>query len=414
MKDNSDLTPSDRLSLIVDTGLCIGCGLCQSVAGPNQILIERAANGYEYPVAREALDHESVDRIYDTCPGVRIDGLPKEQGQGDPIDPVWGTYRRVTRAYAADPAIRHIGSTGGVLTALGIYLLESSRVDFILHVKASRDYPIGGQQQISRSRKEVLDAAGSRYGPAAPLIDLPELLNRGQRFAFIGKPCDVSALRSYARHDPRVDALCQYFLTLVCGGYGQPQDTFEFIRSMGLDPDEVIDFRYRGYGCPGATRAETHDGQVVEKNYLDFWGEDENSWSLPFRCKICPDAIGESADLAVSDTWLGGSPAWKGQEDDPGTNAIVVRTNTGDELLESALQHGVLAIERNIDIREMDVYQPHQVDKKYAAWGRHAGLRAARGIAPVTHRLRIRELAKNNTFRKNLTEARGTRQRMAR
>ena len=77
-------------------------------------------------MAREALDHESVDRIYDTCPGVRIDGLPKEQGQGDPIDPVWGTYRRVTRAYAADPAIRHIGSTGGVLTALGIYLLESS------------------------------------------------------------------------------------------------------------------------------------------------------------------------------------------------------------------------------------------------------------------------------------------------
>ena len=42
---------------------------------------------------------------------------------------------------------------------------------------------------------------------------------------------------------------------------------------------------------------------------------------MPFRCKICPDAIGESADVAALDTWPGGSP--KGE--DEGFNAVIAR-----------------------------------------------------------------------------------------
>ena len=35
---------------------------------------------------------------------------------------------------------------------------------------------------------------------------------------FIGKPCDLTALRNYAEVDPRVDELVRYWLTMVCGG----------------------------------------------------------------------------------------------------------------------------------------------------------------------------------------------------
>ena len=37
-------------------------------------------------------------------------------------------------------------------------------------------------------------------------------------------------------------------------------------------------------------------GRVVELDYLDMWGEDDSAWSLPFRCKVCPDGIGEAAE----------------------------------------------------------------------------------------------------------------------
>ena len=101
-------------------------------------------------------------------------------------------------------------------------------------------------------------------------------------------------------------------------------------------------FRYRGQGCPGPTTFETRDGAVTNMRYTDFWGEDESGWSLPFRCKICPDGIGESADIAVSDTWPGGSPDPATEDQDKGLNAMIARTAAGKELMEAAIRDGAL------------------------------------------------------------------------
>jgi coenzyme F420 hydrogenase subunit beta len=413
MMDSETRTPEARLYRIVEEGLCIGCGLCQSVAGAERLAMVVTPEGNERPYATAPLDHETVDRIYDVCPGTRLEGLPEtEIVEETEIDAVWGPYVRIVRAYAADPEVRFKGSTGGVLTALGAYLIESGRVALVLHAKASKSQPSFGERHVSHTRAEVLAGMGSRYGPTAPLVDLGEALDRGQPFAYIGKPCDVSALRNFARHDPRVDQLCRYKLALVCGGFMPPPDMRAFLRAIGIDYREVVDLRYRGYGCPGPTRIETRGGTVVEKNYLDFWGEDESSWSLPFRCKVCPDAIGEAADLAASDTWPGGGPTWEGQADDPGTNAILARTRTGLDLMEAAERDGALVIERDVSARDMDDYQPHQVNKKRAVWARHLGLRTVGRLAPEARRLRIAELAKDNGVTENLRTARGTRRRV--
>ena len=340
--------PTERLYAIVEQGLCIGCGLCQSVAGKDRVRVTKTLNGYLAPVVEGELDHETVDRIYAVCPGTRVEGLPEQLVEADTIqDNVWGPWRRMVRAWAGDPAVRFEGSTGGVLTALGTYLLSSKRVDFILHVKTSSTEPSFGERALSFTEADVIEAAGSRYGPAAPLIDVDEVLDRNQPFAFIGKPCDISALRNYAKQDERVDELVKYWLTLVCGGYGTPQGTVAFYKRMGIDPDEVTGLRYRGRGCPGPTRVET-GGKAREFHYIDYWGEDETTWQLPFRCKICPDAIGEAADVAALDTWIGGSPTREGSVDDPGTNAIIARTRVGEELIAAAAADGALTLEYDI------------------------------------------------------------------
>jgi len=305
---NDGETPTERLNAIVEQGLCIGCGLCQSVAGKNRVRVTRTSNGYLTPVVEGELDHATVDRIYAVCPGTRVEGLPTGLVESDTHhDNVWGPWRRTVRAWAADPEVRFEGSTGGALTALAAYLLASKRVDFILHVKTSTSEPSFGEATLSFTEANVFEAAGSRYGPAAPLLDIGEALDRNQPFAFIAKPCDIGALRNYAQQDDRVDRLVRYWLTMVCGGYGTPRGTDAFFRRSAIDPEAVTGLRYRGRGCPGPTRVETADS-VQEFHYIDYWGEDETTWALPFRCKICPDGIGEAADIAASDTWVGGSP----------------------------------------------------------------------------------------------------------
>ncbi len=405
-------SPSERLYAIVEQGLCIGCGLCQSIAGAESLRVCKTESGYEQPVVVGELDHATVDRIYAACPGTRIEGLPESLLEDDTrIDNVWGPWRRIVRAWAADPKIRFEGSTGGVMTALGQYLLASERVAFILQVRTSAAEPTFGERTLSFTDAAVIEAAGSRYGPAAPLIDIADVLARGEPFAFFAKPCDVAALRNYALQDQRVDALLRYCVVMVCGGYGTPQGTNEFFRRVGIDPDAVTALRYRGRGCPGPTRVETAAG-AHEYHYIDYWGEDETTWTLPFRCKICPDGIGEAADLAVSDTWIGGGPNRIDSETDPGVNGVIARTRAGEELLAAAAAAGALEIEYDLAPDDMSVYQPHQMHKKYAAWARHQGLGDAGRIVPQTARLRIEELAAELPEESNRYQREGMRARV--
>ena len=183
------------------------------------------------------------------------------------------------------------------------------------------------------------------------------------------------------------------------------------MRQLGVERDALKALRYRGYGCPGPTRVETRDGRVIEKNYVDFWGEDESAWQLPFRCKICPDGIGDAADIAMADTWVGGTPPRSGQEGDAGTNAMIVRTSRAATLVERAVAAGYLVTGDALTPRDLDRFQPHQVDKKKAVWSRFVGMRSAGRIVPDVSRLRLKPLARENTLSENLAQARGTRRR---
>ena len=402
------MSQEDRFYRIVEEGLCIGCGLCQAVAGPERIEIVKASNGELRPRVRAQLDEATVDLIYATCPGTRVEGLPPELAEAAPFhDLVWGPYHRLVLGWAAEPAVRFEGSTGGVLTALGRYLLASERVAFLLQVKASEAEPTHGEATLSETESAVLEAAGSRYGPTAPLVALDAALARDEPFAVIAKPCDLNALRNLAHHDPRIDRLVRYWLTPVCGGYMPDAAMSAFLARLGIDRAQVTGLRYRGRGCPGPTTLSLADGDRRELHYLDVWGEDESAWSLPFRCKICPDGIGEAADIAAADCWPGGSPDREGSASDPGTNALIVRTAAGLALLEAAVRDGALVLGEAVDAAFMDDVQPHQVKKKRAAFARFQGLRDAGGLAPETVGLRLEELAKRNEETANARERQG-------
>jgi coenzyme F420 hydrogenase subunit beta len=392
------------LEEIVRNGLCIGCGLCQSIGGAARVQLAMTESGRERPIAVAPLDQETLRLINDVCPGTRIEGAEPARLPADVrTDPVWGPWRRMAIGYAGDPEIRHRGSTGGVLTALGQYLLGVGEVDFILHVAASREAPMRSSRQISFDAAQVLEGTGSRYGPAAPLVDFLEILDRNRPFAFIGKPCDVNAVRNLARHDARVDRLMRYALTFVCGGASDLGKSEDVLQGFGLTEEELTLFRYRGFGNPGPTRLETRDGRVFETTYQEMWA-DEAGWRIQPRCKICPDAIGEGADIAASDVWPGGGPTGE----DEGFNGILVRSEVGRRLFEAALRDGAIAIDREIGPRDMDVFQPHQVRKKKAVWARLAGMRAAGMATPAVTGLRIEDLARANSLAENLTEARGS------
>ena len=64
---------------------------------------------------------------------------------------------------------------------------------------------------------------------------------------------------------------------------------------------------------------------------------------MQFRCKICPDAVGELADISVPDGWIlrDGKPIY---DEAPGVNVAVVRTERGVDLLRRAVDAGYLQL----------------------------------------------------------------------
>jgi len=397
------------LSDITDNGLCIGCGLCQSIAGKENISISMTEKGRLEPKEIKPITNETFEKIKQICPGVIVEGLPENEiNQNSKHNILWGYYQALFYSWSTDEQIRFQSSTGGLLNGLSLYLLETKKVDFILHTAGDPDHPMRSIPKFSYNKDDLLNCESrSRYGPASPLSKFNDALNTNKNFAFVGKPCDISAIRQLSKSDQRVNSQCKYLLTLVCGGSTEFTKSQDFIKNFDVKEEQLDVFRYRGYGNPGKMYIKTKDGKEYDREYNSFWGE-ESTWRVHFRCKICPDAIGESADIAALDTWRGGSP--KGE--DEGFNAAIARTSKGLELLIDATKAGYLKKGDNLTIEDIDDFQPHQINKKKAVYARHLGMKKNGIPTLVTKGLRIKELYDKNDKEYNIKEEEGINSRV--
>lgn len=313
--------------------LCSGCGACAAVApGCIEMGLE---GGFLRPAVKARPDTKHEKTIAALCPG-----LNAERPRGDAsAHPLWGPYINVWTGHATDESLRHHASSGGVLSAVLIHLLERAEVDYVAQVAASDVSPLHNAVRDSVGADQVYAAAGSRYAPSAPLAGLHERMNRPGRFAFVGKPCDVSALRAWQRREPRLREKVPYLISFFCAGIPNQEGTDDILRRLGVRSAEVTAFRYRGDGWPGRAAARTRSGRLAGMSYQESWG-DILSKRLQFRCKICPDGSGGSADFVCADAWYGGEAGYPDFSEADGRSLVVSRTRKGDCAVRDAQAHG--------------------------------------------------------------------------
>lgn len=347
---------SPTLDRVARGRLCSGCGLCASLGG-DAVTMALLPPGFARPVQAGALDAATEQAIAATCPGSRV-----APWRGPTVDPIWGPYLDVRTGNATDPRIRYAGSSGGVLSALAVHALETGMADRIVHVAMDEASPTLSRIQRSVAPEQVIEAAGSRYAPASPLAGIVAELERGGRFVFIGKPCDVGALRQLATIDPRVDACVPLMLSFFCAGTPSQAGTDRILAHLGADNARLNSFRYRGDGWPGYATATETDGRVTRMSYADSWG-DILSKEVQFRCKICPDAVGGVADVACADAWYGDDSGYPQFEEAEGRSLVIVRNDTGRRVLDDAIAAGRIETQP-LAIGEIVKMQPHQARRK--------------------------------------------------
>jgi coenzyme F420 hydrogenase subunit beta len=397
---------------VVKGELCSGCGLCAAVSG-GAIEMESAAPGYARPVQTGDISRETEAVIADSCPGAKVAPWPADGA----VHPYWGPYRQVLTGAAASEAVKFEGSSGGAISALLIHSLETGIVDRILHVAADPADPTRNVTAISRTADEIISRAGSRYTSSSPLAMIESALAEGGAFAFVGKPCDVSALRRLARHDDRVARHVPLMISFFCGGIPSHAGVGRILRALGMAQEPLKEFRFRGRGWPGDCVA-TSDDRAASMSYAESWGG-HLSKEVQFRCKICPDAVGGVADVACADAWYGDDEGYPSFDEQEGRSLIISRTQAGDRLIEGARQAGSIATEP-LPVSEIDKMQPSQARRKRLVLARVAALPITLNPRPRMQGLKVfaaarlarpAESAKNllGTLRRTL---RGTRSRL--
>ncbi len=380
---------------IKKSNLCSGCGLCASSnISHGKVKMMYSEAGYLRPYTVEDLSNEEENLIADVCPGISV----KHERIDSSYDPLWGPIVGIKTGFAVDKQIRFTGSSGGAISAILCYLLDQHEIDYVVHIGVSDHNPIQNQVKVSRNKNEVLENAGSRYAPSAPLVNIGQLLESPGKFALVGKPCDIVAMRKYAQKDKRIAEKIPYLLSFFCAGIPSIKGTYEILNRFHVSLDQVKSFRYRGNGWPGMTTITLKDGSKHEMSYNEAWGKILNK-QLQFRCKICPDGTGEFADIACADAWTSDEKGFPLFTEGDGHSLIITRTEIGQKLLQKCLENNYLKVE-DFDLKNLEKIQPYQSNRKKMLLSRLSALFLLRKELPVYHALGLFQLARKSSYGK--------------
>lgn len=337
-------------------GLCLGCGLCESICGKDAVEMKLEPDGFFRPEVKKIIPDKEliIDKI---CPGKNIvNDFPYKSNEN-----IWGKIKELYSGYSTNKETRQIGSSGGIVSGLAIYMLQNNIVDTVLQVGGdSSDYE-RNTLKISKTREDVLKCASSRYAPALIFDNFFDILNNNQdTFCFIGKPCDISGLKNFLNEYPQFEDRFKFTISIMCAGMPSFMGTKAIIDEF-TSSFPVKDLVYRGNGWPGYFSFRDGNNSEFRKTYNESWGKTLNQY-LNFRCKICPDGIGLQADIAVGDAWetKDGYPDFTEKE---GQSLIIARTIEAEIILNNAIKDRDIICEK-LTSKKIQLMQPYQYARR--------------------------------------------------
>jgi len=328
---------------------------------------------------------------------------------------IWGTVRKAYLGNACDEDVRFKASSGGVITSLCLYLIDKKIVDGVIQTRKHSLDPRLTETIVSISHEDVLSCCGSRYTTSNPLMNIKQLIEPGKNYAFVGKPCDVSALRMFQKTSSE-DWLEQikYMLTFYCAGQPSINANNKLLAELGCnDVKDCEDLRYRGYGWPGKAVVKLVDGS---ENAMDY----ESSWMKILGrdtrriCRFCTDGTGEYSDISCGDAWYLDSANHPDFTERPGRNIIFARTEEGVSLMNAAIRDGYVSAEDFEMSRsnEIKLFQPYHYTRKASLSTLKIAMKLCGRNFPLYDMSKLNKFAKGFSIKGKIYRFLGTLQRI--
>jgi coenzyme F420 hydrogenase subunit beta len=324
---------------IVDSHLCTCCGTCVAVCPAHAVEMRETPSGL---LTASIIDGRCTGcgKCRTVCPGAGIQlELP------ECVDPLKGPVRGAYVGHASDDRLRFGGQSGGVVSALLLFLLDTKQADAAMVTAMPVDGTLRPQTVLARTREEILAARGSKYCPVAANAILGDAAC-DDRIVAVGLPCHMHGLRQLQRRQDALTPRMPYRIGLFCDRTLLYTCIDQMAHNAGLNAREIAGLQYRSKarsGWPGEVCFELRSGERrffpsrLRTRLKDIF--------TPPRCRLCFDKTNVLCDLAVGD-------AWGIEESARGDSVIIVRNEQGASLLREVCGRGIMKV-REIDAESL-------------------------------------------------------------
>lgn len=334
---------------IVNADICIGCGMC--IAQEESLNHKMVRNKFGFLVPNVTRENNLYGKSVSVCP---FNPFPESDVRTEKelaalflksasnYDKHVGRFISTYVGYS--PNFRMSSSSGGLATYILYYLLSNKIVDGAIVVVPSDSDRHYNYQLITNS-EELLHSSKTKYYPVTLSEAMTKLKDFQGNVAISGVGCFIKAVRLFQHYNPEISEKVKFTIGIICGGVKSDFFAEYLAASAGADPNAFKSPLFRikdpsslssdySFGC---TDLKGKWFKIKMRLLGDMWGSGlfKNN-----ACDFCDDVTTELADISLGDAWFGSY-----RMDGSGTNVIVTRSLSADEIIQKSINGGELNVQ---------------------------------------------------------------------
>lgn len=338
---------NSKISQIVKSGLCLGCGACVAL-NPAGIKLKWSDDGFLVPqmTGNYAPRGEEKACLFNPNPedGVMTEDELSAESQRELTKFASRIGRFVDTYVGYSKEYRMTSSSGGLATYFSESLLRGEYVDAVASVHPSDDQEDRFEFAFTTDPEKVVRASETKYFPVTYAEVLQRIRSYDGRVAITGVGCFIKSIRLLQHYEPIFLEKIVFTIGIICGGLKSAFFSDYLADKAGSHHDYPSPrFRVKN---PSST-ANDYSYQCIDKSTEnlktvrmrsvgDMWG---SGYFKSLACDVCDDVTTELADVSLGDAWL---PEY--QSDGKGQNVIVTRSKLADDLIREGIRSGRLAV----------------------------------------------------------------------
>jgi coenzyme F420 hydrogenase subunit beta len=368
------------LAQIIDNDLCHRCGTCVGIC-PTNVL---GCDGEEYPYIKNLEACTDCNLCVNVCPGDEFNypkmlaDLNRREEVDYQLDPhdTHGYFSQGVLAHATDPKLREASTSGGLVTALLIGMMQDGEIDGAVTIVNDTEELWRGKPIVARSESELLSAMKSKYAITPTNSVFSEIIAIPGRYALVGLPCQIHGFRKAAQLNPKLRERVVFTIALFCHAAIE-HEAFRVIWSSLPEnvQEDGVRFVSRIGKHPGSPFVELSDGSLYPVYFGEKRGYKPSSIEMinllyrlytPKRCMTCFDALGEFADISVGDPWM--APPEDDISFEKGWSFGLIRSRKADQLIASLAARGILEVRNTTRSESLTCNRKMSEEKRLRAW----------------------------------------------